>query len=100
MALYYSTGHWNAFFNALIFLTKQSMYPLQLVIRNIIMLNNSIDWTKIVDTDTMQLMLERSRMAEQLKYALIFVASLPLLIAYPFVQRFFVKGVMIGAVKG
>ena len=99
MALFYASGHWNAFFNALIYLNNSKLFPLQLVLRNIIIANRDINWS-MVETDMIELYMKKAYLAEQLKYVLVFIACVPLLIAYPFVQKFFVKGVMIGAIKG
>ena len=101
MTLYYAVGHWNSFFGALIYLTKESLYPLQLILRNILLENQllNIDWNTLTDEDAI-LYAERSKMVETMKYALIFISSAPVLCAYPFVQKYFVKGAMIGAVKG
>ncbi|MGH2533236.1 MAG: carbohydrate ABC transporter permease [Thermomicrobiales bacterium] len=94
-ALFYAVGHWNGYFNALIYLTDQSLYPLQLVLRSILVQNQ----TNLRMTGDMADMLMRENMADLLKYALIVVASLPLLAIYPFVQRHFVKGALIGSLK-
>jgi putative aldouronate transport system permease protein len=96
MALYYGVGNWNSYFNALIYLTSQEKYPLQLVLRNILIKN--------VITPEMAANF-RERAAQQslidvMKYSIIVVASVPVLCVYPFVERFFKKGVMIGALKG
>jgi multiple sugar transport system permease protein/putative aldouronate transport system permease protein len=96
IALFYAVGHWNEFFSALIYLNKQSLYPLQLVLREVLV-RNDVNFGILVDPSV------ESRMAslrELLKYSLIIVASAPVLAIYPFVQRFFVKGIMIGAIKG
>lgn len=96
LALFYGVGHWNSYFNALIYLYDQNLWPLQLVLRDILV-ENQIDPSMMVDAREMA---TRAQLRELLKYSLIVVATLPLLIAYPFVQRHFVKGVMIGSVKG
>lgn len=101
-ALFIAVGHWNSFFSALLYLNDSKYYPLQLVLRNILLLNLSF---KNIDLDhaTIYELAEeakRAYMAETMKYGIIFVASLPVLLAYPFVQRFFIKGVMIGSIKG
>ncbi|WP_020573790.1 carbohydrate ABC transporter permease [Actinopolymorpha alba] len=95
-ALFYAVGHWNQFFNALIYLTDESLFPLQLVLREILV-QNSIDPAQLTDAAEL---LRRQEIRELLKYALIVVASVPPLLAYPFVQKHFVKGVMIGSLKG
>ena len=96
IALWYAVGHWNSYFWALIFLKSARLYPLQIILRNILIMNQvSADMLMDVDlTDAMQ------GMVELLKYSLIVVASLPVLALYPFVQKYFVKGIMIGSIKG
>lgn len=95
-ALFYAIGHWNQYFYALIYITDQSLYPLQLVLREILV-ENRIDITMVSDVEDMVL---RQNLRELLKYSLIVVASVPLLLVYPFVQKHFVKGVLIGSLKG
>jgi multiple sugar transport system permease protein/putative aldouronate transport system permease protein len=95
-ALFYAVGHWNEFFNALIYLTDQSLFPLQLVLREIL-IQNQVDLSKITDV---QKYLEMQNLANLLKYALIVVSTVPVLVVYPFVQKHFVKGIMIGSLKG
>jgi putative aldouronate transport system permease protein len=101
ISLYYAVGHWNGFFTALIYLTREKLYPLQLVLRNILLENQlvNIDMSLLSDDDAIALA-QRAYIAETMKYALIFISSAPVLCAYPFVQKYFVKGAMIGAVKG
>lgn len=95
MALFYAVGNWNSFFSALIYLRRQELYPLQVIIRNILLLSQMADMLK--DTN---LALQYQGMYDLLKYAVIIVSSLPILILYPFLQRYFIKGVMIGSLKG
>ncbi|MDQ0226159.1 sugar ABC transporter permease [Bacillus sp. 7586-K] len=94
LVLMYAVGQWNAYFDALIYLKNQDLHPLQLVLRNIIILNTNTAGMEASE------MLERQQLADLMKYALIVVASLPVMLIYPFVQRHFVKGMMIGSVKG
>lgn len=94
MVLYYGVAHWNAWFGAMVYLTKRELYPLQLILREILIINNTDDMLMGVDST------ERQYISETLKYATIIVATLPILCIYPFLQRYFVKGVMIGALKG
>jgi putative aldouronate transport system permease protein len=94
--LFYALGHWNAFFNALIYLTDERLFPLQLVLREILV-QNTIDPAALTDPSEL---LRKQHLRDLLKYALIVAASLPPLLIYPFVQRYFVKGVMIGSLKG
>lgn len=94
LVLMYAVGQWNAYFDALIYLKSAHLFPLQLVLRSIIIQNNS---TGIMDA---MKQVERQQLSELLKYALIVVATLPVLIIYPFVQRYFVQGMLVGSVKG
>lgn len=94
LVLMYAVGQWNAYFDALIYLKSADLFPLQLILRSIIIQNNSagaMDAAKMV---------ERQQLAELLKYSLIVVATLPVLVIYPFVQRHFVQGMLVGSVKG
>lgn len=97
LTLYYGLGHWNDYFTALIYLNDRNLQPLQTFLRMILILNESLDMSDITQLESMQY---RSYIAQVMRYSLIVVASLPMLILYPFVQKYFVKGVMIGAVKG
>lgn len=96
MILFYAVGHWNAFFNALIYLRDDALYPLQLVLREILLVTQA-SATEGLDSFGLG---DKLLLGESIKYALIIVASLPVLIMYPFVQKHFVKGVMIGSIKG
>lgn len=93
VALYYAVGHWNAWFNASIFIADRSIYPLQLVLREILIGN---DTNSIASTNDIG---EQMQISETIKYAVIIVSTLPILVAYPYLQKYFVKGTMIGAVK-
>lgn len=96
MVLFYAVGHWNAYLNALIYLSDRTLYPLQLILREILVQSQ------------MQKMMEGSQdsffrmlmSAETIKYAVIIIANLPIFLLYPFLQKYFVKGLMIGAIKG
>ncbi|SDM81796.1 putative aldouronate transport system permease protein [Paenibacillus sp. yr247] len=92
--LMYAVGQWNAYFDALIYLKTANLFPLQLILRSIIILNNSSNATDALKQ------VERQQLAELLKYSLIVVATLPVLVIYPFVQRYFVQGMLVGSVKG
>lgn len=96
MVLFYGTGHWNAFFNAIIYLRNAADYPLQVVLRNLL-LKNVLSENMITDFGGAA---TYSHTAEIIKYGLIIVSSIPMLAMYPFVQKHFVKGVMIGSIKG
>ncbi|MEJ7902282.1 MAG: carbohydrate ABC transporter permease [Thermomicrobiales bacterium] len=95
-ALFYAVNQWNQYFNALIYLTRPDLFPLQLILREILV-QNQVDLSQITDVD--QLM-QRQNLQDLLKYSLIVVASAPVLIIYPFVQKHFVRGVLIGSLKG
>ncbi|MGI6172618.1 MAG: carbohydrate ABC transporter permease [Christensenellales bacterium] len=98
--LYYGVGHWNSYFSALIYINDREKWPLQLELRNIL-LQNSISMTKTAYTEEELREKERlEALKEMMKFSLIIVSSVPVLIIYPFVQKHFVKGVMIGSVKG
>ena len=96
IALYYAVGHWNAYFNAMMYLTQRALYPLQLVLKEILV-QNQLSAMLEMDTDSA---LQQALLGETIKYAVIVVSSLPMLVIYPFIQKFFIKGVMIGAIKG
>lgn len=96
IALYSAVGIWNSYYDALVYIRKKELYPLQLVLRNILILN-SMDMSVTADLRDMA---SRQGMSHLLKYAVIVVSSLPLLVMYPFVQKYFVKGIMVGSVKG
>lgn len=98
LSLYYAVGHWNNYFTAFLYLKTESKLPLQLTLRAIL-IKNSIDLTNLVGVDPEALLLQQD-MSDLLKYTLIMVSSVPILCLYPFVKRYFMKGVMIGAVKG
>jgi putative aldouronate transport system permease protein len=105
MALFYGVGRWNDYFTALIFLSSNKYFPLQLVLRNILISGQSalaeiqMRHQRITDAELLAIT-KQAYLAEAMKYALIFIASAPLLAAYPFLQKYFVKGVMVGSLKG
>ena len=95
--VFYAVGLWNNWFDALIYTTKSEMAPLQLVLRSILIKSQaSSDMMMGMDANYA----EKQKITEMLKFASIVVASIPMLIIYPFVQKYFSKGIMIGAVKG
>lgn len=99
MALFHAVGLWNQYFNALIYLSDETKYPLQLILREILILNEGMTGGAGTEGASASSFAEQIETASLIKYAVIIVSSLPLLIVYPFVQRFFVKGVLIGSVK-
>lgn len=100
IGLYYAVGHWNGFFNALLYLSKEEYFPLQLILRNILLLNQNLSMGDLLDDEELQLVVERQRTAEAMKYALIFISSAPVIVGYCFAQKYFISGLMTGAVKG
>ena len=96
LGLYYAVGHWNSYFSALLYINVEEIQPLQLYLRKVLTANNS---QSLMDMGADE-MARAAMRAETIKYSVIVVSSIPMLILYPFVQKFFVKGVMIGAVKG
>lgn len=91
MILYYGIGYWNAWFNASIFLRKRELFPLQLILREILLQNTN--------ADSNNTLIDQEQISQTIKYALIVVSTVPILAIYPFLQKYFVKGVMIGALK-
>jgi putative aldouronate transport system permease protein len=98
MGLFHAVSLWNQYFNALIYLSDQAKYPLQLILREILIINQ-MDAQGMVQAGETTSLVEQVKTAELIKYGVIIVSSLPLLIVYPFLQRYFVKGVLIGSVK-
>ncbi|MBD2847179.1 carbohydrate ABC transporter permease [Paenibacillus sp. IB182496] len=93
MVLFYGVTHWNSYFQALIYLRNEDLYPLQLVLRDILILSQSMS-EMMADQD------DYESLGETIKYGVIIMASVPMLVLYPFLQKYFVKGVMIGSLKG
>ena len=98
MVLFFAVGHWNSYFNALMYISKSDLYPLQIILRNIL-IQNQFDPSMMKNVDPRELMRQQN-LRDLLKYSLIVIASVPVLAIYPFVQKYFIKGVMIGALKG
>ena len=96
ITLYYAVGHWNSYFNAMLYLRDESLYPLQLILRSILNVGK-IDLSQITDVEVLK---QIRGLSDLMKFSLIIISSVPVIVAYPFVQRFFEKGVMIGSVKG
>jgi putative aldouronate transport system permease protein len=99
MALFYGVGHWNQYFNALIYLSNRELYPLQLFLREILVQQEISAQMLTTGSDLEMDMSEQTRISELIKYAVMIIAALPLLIVFPFVQKHFVQGVMIGSLK-
>lgn len=96
LVLLYGVSHWNQYFNAMIYLNDKDLYPLQLFLREILQAN-TIDPSSVVDPE---LQMKLAELANVMKYALIVVSMIPVMLIYPFVQKYFIQGVMIGSVKG
>jgi putative aldouronate transport system permease protein len=99
LALFNAVGHWNQYFNALIYLNNRDIFPLQLILREILV-QQQMSAQMMMQGDDLELLAQQARIADIIKYAVMIVSSLPLLVAYPFVQKYFVKGVLIGSIKG
>jgi len=99
MALFYGVGHWNSFFNALIYLSDKKLFPLQLILREILV-QNVMSAQMMTSGEDLDLMAKQAKIADMIKYAVIIVSTLPVLAAYPFIQKYFVQGIMVGAIKG
>ncbi|MFC6547489.1 carbohydrate ABC transporter permease [Cohnella cellulosilytica] len=96
IGLYYAVGHWNSYFSAMIFLRDNHLYPLQVILRDIL-ITNTVDPIMLQDFDAIK---RKQGLVDVLKFSTIVVASAPMFAIYPFVQRYFVKGIMIGSIKG
>lgn len=96
LVLFYGVSQWNTYFNAMIYVRRQEMYPLQLVLRNIL-IENQVSQEMMQDAKQAAAQIERAGL---IKYVSIIVSAAPLMILYPFIQKYFVKGVLIGSVKG
>lgn len=94
MFLFYAVAHWNSFFPALIYLNEKNLYPMQIILRNIVIAGDMASQTTSAGAE------ELAVMSLNIKYATVYVAILPVLVLYPFVQKYFVQGAMVGSVKG
>ena len=99
LAINFALGHWNSYYSALIYLNDAGKYPLQIILREILV-QNSVDVTNSAAAGDINNQMHQQYLSELLKYSLIIVSSAPLLIVYPFLQKYFIKGTMIGSVKG
>ena len=96
ICLYYSVAHWNSWFNAMLYLNERELFPLQLILREILIQNDTTSMVTAMDVGAG----DSSFVSETVKYAVIIVSVVPILCVYPFIQKYFTKGVMVGAVKG
>jgi putative aldouronate transport system permease protein len=94
MVLFYAVGSWNSWFAASIYLRNRNLFPLQLIIREILIINNTNDMLREIEN------IDRGNFQDLVKYSVIVIATVPILTVYPFLQKYFVKGIMIGALKG
>lgn len=97
IALFYGEAHWNDFYNALIYIYNEDLYPLQSILRDILTNANAMQTNLMGDPAVIE---AQMKLSQTLKYSVIIVASVPMLCIYPFIQKFFVKGIMLGSVKG
>lgn len=97
--LYYMVAHWNVYFRALLYISDQDKYPLQLFLRNILLFDQMLDLME-GDAEAIEAMTRRLQLRASIKYGIVVVSSLPVLIIYPLLQKYFAKGIMVGAVKG
>lgn len=96
IALFSAVGHWNSYFNAMMYLNSRKLVPLQIILREILIMNQ-VDLSMVANPE---MLTQLARMSDILKYALIVISTAPILCIYPFAQKYFVKGVMIGSIKG
>ena len=99
LMLFYGVGHWNSYFDAMIYLNDSKLYPLQLVLRDILVVN-SMDMSSMQNSTNYADQEAREALAQLMKYALIIVSSVPVLVLYPFLKKYFAKGIMLGSLKG
>lgn len=99
LMLFYGVGHWNSYFDAMIYLNDTKLYPLQLVLRDILVVN-SMDMSAMQNSTNYADQEAREALAQLMKYALIIVSSVPVLVLYPFLKKYFAKGIMLGSLKG
>ena len=101
MALFYGIGHWNQYFGALLYIDDRSKYPLQMILREILVMQDlSSNPNMSMSGEMAQFLYSQQQLAQVIKYGVMIVSTLPIIIIYPFLQKYFVKGVMIGSVKG
>jgi len=101
MALFYGVGHWNSWFSAMIYLSDRARFPLQLILREILILQDMYSMPDVpMDGNMAEFIHSKQQLSQVIQYGVMIVATLPVIIVYPFLQRYFVKGVMIGSLKG
>ncbi|MEG1310429.1 MAG: carbohydrate ABC transporter permease [Romboutsia sp.] len=100
MALFYGVGHWNGFFNALIYLSDRAMYPLQMVLREILVLQDMAANSTTMSSSMAEFVHSKQQLVQVIQYGVMIVSTLPVIVVYPFLQKYFVKGMMVGSIKG
>ncbi|MDD3932037.1 MAG: ABC transporter permease subunit, partial [Eubacteriales bacterium] len=99
MAMYFGVAKWNEYFTPMIYLKTRALFPLQLFLREIL-IQDQVAAEMITDVELAESLAQRARISAMIKYTSIIVSTLPMIIVYPWIQKFFIKGVMIGAIKG
>ena len=100
LTLYYGVGHWNSYYSALLYISDRKMWPLQMELRTILLLNETQNVNQVLTAEQQAEKKRLEALSDMMKYSLIIVSCIPVMIIYPFVQKHFVKGVLIGSVKG
>ena len=100
LALYAFVGQWNSYFNALMYLNNGQYYPLQLVLRTILLTAQSLQTSQAISIENINEMAQQQKLADMIKYGVIVVSTAPLLIVFPFFQKYFAQGIMVGSIKG
>jgi len=100
MALFYGVGHWNSFFSALLYLSDRSMYPLQMILREILVLQDLASNSVNMSSSMAEFMHSKQELVQIIQYGVMIVSTLPVIVAYPFLQKYFIKGMMVGSIKG
>ncbi|MGL5328813.1 MAG: carbohydrate ABC transporter permease [Peptostreptococcaceae bacterium] len=100
MALFYGVGHWNSYFSALIYLSDRAMYPLQMILREILVLQDMASNSVGMNSSMAEFAHSKQQLVQVIQYGVMLVSTLPVIVVYPFLQKYFVKGMMVGSVKG
>lgn len=100
LALFYASSYWNSYMNAVLYIKDRNLYPLQMIMREILILNKVSAEEMQMSTSELEVLNTLQKTADSMKYALIIITTVPMMIAYPFVQKHFVKGMTLGSVKG
>ena len=100
ITLFYASGHWNSYMSAVLYIRDRSLFPLQMIMREILISNQIQAKDMALNAADLEMMASLQEAADSMKYALIIITTAPMMVAYPFVQKYFVKGVTLGSVKG